>query len=366
MTQAKNRAALAPYERNAAISVKKHSIGRCISSRTPTASEFALNAIVRSKRGHRRVRLNVTDYYADFEGSLKYHVERCKGGKSQAIETKGGLLAGAVDKIGSRIINDKIAAWIIEASPPLRVVDGEAFRRIYATINPTIHVYSRRELGRRIENAFTNAQQSMQKFFLEFDGEVALTSDAWTSGALDGYMGVTAHWIDKNWDAKSVVLDLCEAPISHTGENLARTLLKVIKEYNLSSKVISMTSDNAENMVVCCRRLSEQLESDEFVHIRCSAHIINLIATASFDLVQPRLEAIRSVVTLLNRSPKVSAEYRDTAVTDEEWKADLAAGYKPSAPNSKRKINLDVKTRWSSTYRMLNYCLRVRIPWFQR
>jgi len=79
-----------------------------------------IECVVRSKRGHRRV--IVTDYYADFEGSLKYHVERCKGGKTQAIETKGGLLGGAVDKIGSRIINDKIAAWIIEASPPLRVV----------------------------------------------------------------------------------------------------------------------------------------------------------------------------------------------------------------------------------------------------
>ena len=310
-------------------------------------------------------------------GNLKTHVEdKCAAWKAQldpkqpsllshnppivgSSQPTPGLLPGMLSKEAIRIFNDKVAEWIIDSSVPLRIVDNEKFRELFRTINENIHIYSRRDLGRRIANAFKNAQIAIKSSFSTFQGEVALTTDGWTSGALEGYMGVTVHWIDENWKPCRMVLDIVEAPQSHTAENLRDALMEVIGTYNLHCKVVAITTDNAENMIVACKLIGRELQGDHFVHLRCSAHIVNLVTNTAFELIKTRLENLRDVIALLGKSTKVNREYQDLADTDEEWKLRQGDNYTASVATSKRKISLDCKTRWSSTHRMLDKCLRV-------
>jgi hypothetical protein len=273
------------------------------------------------------------------------------------------IIPGVISKEENRVINDKVAEWVIGEGVPLRLVESQKFKAIFATINNEVKIYSRRDLGRRIKNASKNTSRSLIRMFDALEGEVALTTDGWTSGGQDGFMGITVHWISSDWKLCSMTLDMVEAPHTHSGVNLQELLFKVLKRFKLDKKVISLTTDNAENMTVTCKLLSAKLGGDEFFHIRCAAHIINLVATSAFELVKPRLEKLRGIITFLNNSTKATTQYRRTATTDTEYieaLADIDMIYTPSATGSKRKVPLDVKTRWSSTFHMLDKSLRVR------
>jgi hypothetical protein len=267
-------------------------------------------------------------------------------------------LPGVVTKEVNRKLNDLIAKWVVKGSVSLRVVDGDEFKDIFTFLNPELSVSSRRTLGRNIKNAFGNAQNAIIKLLHDLDSSVALTVDGWSSSTMDSYLGVTVHWIDINWCRRQMVLDVVTAPESHTAASLASAIKEVVDSYGLSGKVISITTDNADNMINAGKLLSAALTSDDFVHIRCGAHTVNLVAQAAYNVFQSRISGLKSVVRYMNKSTKASTDYRRIAETDDEWKA-RQNRYKPSAPKSRRKIPLDVKTRWDSTYQMLNAALRV-------
>lgn len=78
--------------------------------------------------------------------------------------------------------------------------------------------------------------------------KVSFTVDGWTSPFQDDFLGVTAHWIDKEWHQKELVIGFEPLNGAHTGENLAEALVNVIERFNLSEKLQSITTDNASNM----------------------------------------------------------------------------------------------------------------------
>lgn len=56
------------------------------------------------------------------------------------------------------------------------------------------------------------------------DGFVAITHDGWTSCATESYDTITAHFINKDWELRSAVLQTSKVEGSHTSENIAKRL----------------------------------------------------------------------------------------------------------------------------------------------
>jgi hypothetical protein len=50
---------------------------------------------------------------------------------------------------------------------------------------------------------------------------------------LDGFIGITIHWIEKDWVPRGLILDMIEAPISRTSENLRAGMMKAAKQYGI-------------------------------------------------------------------------------------------------------------------------------------
>ncbi len=76
---------------------------------------------------------------------------------------------------------------------------------------------------------------------------VSLTCDGWTSKGHNSYLGVTVHFVD-DWILKSYVLALKHVTKKHTAENLLSELREVIEEWDLSSKVTTVSADGAFNI----------------------------------------------------------------------------------------------------------------------
>ena len=65
--------------------------------------------------------------------------------------------------------------------------------------------------------------------------DIAITHDGWTSCNTESYSTITGHYIDQDWNFKSVSLCTEKVVGSHTSENIASHLQKVKVEWNLPS-----------------------------------------------------------------------------------------------------------------------------------
>lgn len=67
---------------------------------------------------------------------------------------------------------------------------------------------------------------------------ISLTSDMWTNSVnKDSFISFTAHWIDKDFNHRHVVLNARHFPGSHNSENISRMLSNMITEWNVKNKI---------------------------------------------------------------------------------------------------------------------------------
>lgn len=115
---------------------------------------------------------------------------------------------------------------------------------------------------------------------------VSLTADAWSSRIYHGYMVVTGHWIDESWTMRATVLEFKRFITPHTGDAVCHFIEEVIKDGGLENSLMSITTDNASDMIAAIRKLNNKIHNAldvtdsslrfENFHIRCIAHIVNL------------------------------------------------------------------------------------------
>ena len=93
----------------------------------------------------------------------------------------------------------------------------------------------------------------------EAPSRICPTTDLWTSITTDGYLCLTAHFIDKGWNLQKKVLNFCEMPTPHTGVALAEKILSLLCEWGIEKRIFSLTVDNASSNDVCVVMLKSQL-----------------------------------------------------------------------------------------------------------
>ncbi|XVF23093.1 hypothetical protein REPUB_Repub13aG0008300 [Reevesia pubescens] len=118
----------------------------------------------------------------------------------------------------------------------------------------------------------------------ETPSRISLTSNLWTFITMDGYICLTAHFIDANWKLQKRILSFSFMPPPHTGVALSEKVYGLLAEWEIESKVFSMTLDNASANDTFVDFLKLQLNmrnafvgNCQFFHLRCCAHILNLV-----------------------------------------------------------------------------------------
>jgi hypothetical protein len=95
---------------------------------------------------------------------------------------------------------------------------------------------------------------------------------------------MTAHYIDAEFKMHQRLMAFEQIHGDHSGENLARIVYDCLSKNNLREKLHCVTVDNARNNDTMVECLSEILQTDaqivwdhETHHVRCLAHIINIV-----------------------------------------------------------------------------------------
>ena len=67
----------------------------------------------------------------------------------------------------------------------------------------------------------------------------------WTTTTSEGYICLTAHFVDENWKLVSCILNFCRMKPPHTGIALEAALFDCLKQWGIDKNIFSITLDNA-------------------------------------------------------------------------------------------------------------------------
>lgn len=178
---------------------------------------------------------------------------------------------------------------------------------------------------------------------------VCLTTDTWSSITNLTYMCLTAHWIDKNWKLQKRILSFCVVP-NHKGKTIGKMIENRLLEWGID-KVLTVTVDNVsanDGAIDYVRKNTKNwngtILDHEFLHMRCCAHILNLIVRAGLEYQSDSIYRIRNAIRYVRSSPSRLDAFKKCASAVKI--------------ESKSLLCLDIETRWNSTYKMLMTALK--------
>jgi hypothetical protein len=108
---------------------------------------------------------------------------------------------------------------------------------------------------------------------------INISFDAWSSRRFTSLLGLTVHFLDDEGKFRTFLLGLPRIEGRHSGENLADRVSDIIHEYRFEDRIGFFVTDNAESNDTCLEHLGIELGfKKEHRRLRCSGHIINLVA----------------------------------------------------------------------------------------
>ncbi|BFG34962.1 hypothetical protein CerSpe_212360 [Prunus speciosa] len=182
---------------------------------------------------------------------------------------------------------------------------------------------------------------------------VCLTPDTWTSVQNCNYMVLTAHFIDSEWKMHTRVLNFSMIS-NHQGPTIGKLIENCLLEWGIE-KVLAITMDNAFANKVAInwvrsklnrRAKAEPVLQGKYLHVRCLAHITNLIVVSGLKRLSKSILAIRNAVRYVRSSPQ-RLEFFKTCVEAEGL-------------SIKGMVCMDVPIRWNSTFIMLDVALKYK------
>ncbi|XP_020229505.1 zinc finger BED domain-containing protein RICESLEEPER 2 [Cajanus cajan] len=253
-------------------------------------------------------------------------------------------------KIDQQALRIAIVKMFVAMELPFRCIEHEAFREFLSIVAPSLNVISRTTLARDIYKLRVSERENLKEFISQNCQRVCLTTDTWTSSQNLSYMCLTAHFIDNNWKLQKKVLNFCQVT-SHTGKTMAKKVEHCLSKWGLN-RVLTLTVDNASSNDVGIQYLKKRLISwnslvmkGDYIHMRCCAHILNLIVKEGFKDNIDAILRIRGAVNYVRSSPSRLAKFK-TCVEKQNIEY-------------KGLVCLDVETRWNSTYLMLEAALKL-------
>jgi hypothetical protein len=248
-------------------------------------------------------------------------------------------------KFDPEAVRQAFTEMIIQDELPFAFGEKPGFRKFMAKACPRFNVPSRRTTTRDDVRCYFQEKAKLKKFFKDSCQLVCLTTDCWTSQQQDGYMTVTASFLDDDWVMQKKIINFFLIK-GHKGEDIGKNLLKCMAEWGME-KVLTITVDNASandgGIVYVRKQLNKTpgntIAKGKFMHMRCAAHILNLIVQDGLKEVDLSIKRVRAAVRYIRNGGTRMVKFKEIL---EEEKVD-----------SKTFLKNDVPTRWNSTYIML-------------
>ncbi|KAK4605841.1 hypothetical protein RGQ29_000218 [Quercus rubra] len=236
-----------------------------------------------------------------------------------------------------------LAKMVIIDELPFRFVEGYGFQRYATTLQPKLRIRdisSRQTVARDVISIYGVEREKLRGALK--GRRVCLTMDTWTSIQNMCYMSLTGHFIGDDWKLHKRILNICQVE-DHKGETIGRKIEMSLCEWGING-IFTLKVDNASSNGATIKFLENVTKNwegtileHEFLHMRCCAHILNLIVGDGMREINASKvrEAVRYVKSSPNRNQTFVGFVERLGI------------------ESKSLLFLDVPTRWNFTYLML-------------
>ncbi|XP_058722747.1 zinc finger BED domain-containing protein RICESLEEPER 2-like [Vicia villosa] len=172
-------------------------------------------------------------------------------------------------------------------------------------------------------------------------------------------MVLTGHFIDADWVLQKCILTFVHVPPPRRGVDITDAIFKCLKDWGIENKIFSVSVDNALYNDICLKELKvlilrhrKLVSNGNLFHVRCCAHILNLLVQDGIGKIGKIVENVRESVKFINQS---EARLQTFSQIVQQLKL------------SGKKLILDCPTRWNSTYQMLSVAMQFKevFPRFQ-
>ncbi|KAM4132835.1 hypothetical protein ACJW30_01G282100 [Castanea mollissima] len=234
---------------------------------------------------------------------------------------------------------EALARMIIVDELPFKFVEHEGLN----VLQPRFTVPTRTTVAKDCIRHYSIERDRLKIFLEKSTQRISLTTDTWTSIQNINYMCLIAHFIDDDWQYHKRILNFCQVP-NHKGESIG----KVVESLLLTGidKIFTPTVDNAASnsaTVTYLNRITKEwgasILGGEFMHMRCCAHIVNLIVMEGLKSLHELIVKVCNAVRYVRSSPSRYDKFKACVE-----KVKIA---------SKGCVCLDVPTRWNLAYMML-------------
>lgn len=236
---------------------------------------------------------------------------------------------------------------------PFYTIQGRGFQRLIRELAPLYKIPCEETIKKVMDTKFDVISEMYKKQFREID-YFCVTCDIWSEMmSCRSFLGITVHYILNN---KLATTSIAVHPLDdrHTANLIGSKLSELLLQWNINpDKVVAVVTDSAANMVSAI-----QTTFGKDKHIPCFAHLINLVSENILTKKQPSkvkeqkdntddkhvsdlIEKVRTIVKWVKASVINSDEIR---------KLQINSGV---AQGNVKKLILDVKTRWNSSFYML-------------
>ncbi|XP_054784012.1 zinc finger BED domain-containing protein RICESLEEPER 1-like [Prosopis cineraria] len=292
--------------------------------------------------------------------SLKRHVPKYSKNPHKATQmTKQSMLnyvipSGQEGSLVPHMFNQKrcrrtLVKFIICDEIPFRLVEKEGFKKFVKELEPRFQIPLRTTVARDAWQLYLGEIRILKNLLKKCTNRLCLTTDCWTSVQNFNYLCLTAHFIDNDWNLHKRILSFYMVE-NHKGDTIGKTIERCLLDWGIQN-VFTITMDNATSNDTALSYLKRHLKNwrglvcgGDYLQLRCSAHILNLVVNDGLKELKDTFESIRNAIRYVRSSPACLQRFKDVCELE--------------MLDSKSIICLDVSTRWNSTYLMLDVALK--------
>lgn len=277
---------------------------------------------------------------------LKHKPKDQEKGTQQETQTQLNFTQGnelTLFKYNDIVAREVMAKFVATESLAFQFADSMRFENsMKKAYNPQAKKISRSTMTRTIAKLSIRYKKALRDMFAKLPYRVSVCSDIWSCAwQQNSYLGMTVHWIDPNWCMNKRVLCFRKFNCTHNAANIALCIIKVLNQFRLTSKIFSIGFDNASANTASVPALIAACNptlGGKYFHTRCICHILNLCVQDGLKQLEGSITPIRKCVAML----------RDKAKLHRNW-----LKFCKQKTGKSKSFNIDVCTRWNSTYEML-------------
>lgn len=133
---------------------------------------------------------------------------------------------------------DLLLKLVVNNNHPFTLVEEEPFMEFVDSFDrPFKHITAKTMINRVMDTYYKGKIKIKMMFEDDEVGGISTSTDGWAAGNHLAMIAVTATWYTQTFELIDIVLSFREVGVSHTGENICKSFVEVLREFGIENKV---------------------------------------------------------------------------------------------------------------------------------